>query len=217
MYDRPSPEVVCAIERLKLPDYITRTDVEAPVAIRSAAGCKWTETVQFMYSHVREDGASQACMLWDDDLIFSDDALEELQTHLDDFTHDRIEALWLHAIDPECKFHDVGFPPHWATCLFRVYEDDDWSDVLTRTVIGGGTHSPIYVARSANFARLNGRVLHMGYCSPDQRESAWNSARQSGQTCAFFRTLSRPPAPQRATGSGETSDDLRMRLVFKDM
>ena len=212
MADRPNAAVTSAVHKFAGNRALTKnfkvTILESPEAIRSADGCRWTETMQYMYSHVRNDGVSQACTVWDDDIVLSDTALEEMSALLDHLPHDRVEALWIHAIDEDCEEHDIGFPPHRATFLFRVYPDDDWSDVLTRTIIGGGTHSPIFVARSPNVGSMDGRVLHMGYASEDAREYAWNQARQSGQVCPFFRTLSRPPAPQRATGPSETSTDL---------
>ena len=215
MADRPSPEVIAIIGEWERHPYlrIRLTLVECPEPIRTSTGCRWTETMQFMYRRLRDDDHTTAAMVWDDDVIFSDDALLELRAHLDLFEYDRVEVDWLQINDEQAETHDAGFLRHRATCLFRVYPDDDWSDILTKTIIGGGTASPIYVARSPLFMVLDGHVLHMGYCSPDRREHAWNAARACGQIDGYFRQLARPPKPLRCLGTRETSRFLSGHLA----
>lgn len=215
MADRPSPSVITALARLErqIPDNFQLTILECPEPIRTSQGCRWTETMQFMYGHLREDGATQAAMLWDDDIIFSDVALQEIRAHLDFMEHDRIEAYWLNISNPQATQYDAGFLRHMGTQLFRVYKDDDWSDILTRTTGGGGTQSPIFVARSSNFTELKGRILHMGYCGPDQRQEAWNAAKACGQTDGYFRQLFRAPTHTRCVGPSMTSEALTLHLA----
>ena len=203
MADRPSPSVIAALQDLERDLPMTVEFIDAPCKLRSAEGREWTLATQFMYSHLREYKCD-AAMLWDDDCIFSTLAMKELRDHLEFFEGDRVEAEWLNCTDPARDSYDSSFPVHRATCLFKCYRDDDWSDILTRTTAGGGTHSPIYVARSHDYSALQGRVLHMGYCSEDQRAQAWNAAKASGQTCPYFRTLSKPPIKKKCKGPGET-------------
>jgi hypothetical protein len=215
MADRPSPNVISAlakIERLK-PDNFDFTLLECPEPIRTSQGCRWTETMQFMYRHLREDGASGAGMLWDDDIILSDVALQEIRAHLNFMDVDRVEADWFNICNEEATHYDSGFLRHTGTHLFRIYKDDDFSDILTRTMGGGGTQSPIFVARSANFVHMKGRILHMGYCSPDHRQLAWNAAKACGQTDGYFRHLFREPVPKVCSGPTMTSEALTKHLA----
>ncbi|MEE8385184.1 MAG: hypothetical protein V3S01_04650 [Dehalococcoidia bacterium] len=215
MADRPSPSVVAALAQMerKMPDSFTYTLLECPEPIKSAQGCRWTETMQYMYQKLRKDGASGAGMLWDDDIVFSDVAIQELRAHLSFFEFDRVEAEWLNISTPDATQYDRGFTCHRGTHLFRIYADDDWSDILTRTTGGGGTQSPIFVARSHSKSDMKGRVLHMGYCTADEREHAWNAAKACGQADAYFIQLHRKPKHTLCRGATETSRTLARHLT----
>jgi len=214
MADRPTPSVITALNAIEsgLPKSFKLTLLECPEPIRTTRGCRWTETMQFMYSHLK-DGGSQAGMLWDDDIIFSDTAMDELKAHLKAFKHDRLEAEWLNINDERADTYDAGFLRHRGTHLFRIYKDDDWSDILTKTIGGGGTQSPIFVARSQKFDYLKGKVLHMGYAGPDNRQLAWNAAKACGQTDGYFRQLAREATPVQCEGPNETSRTLSRHLT----
>lgn len=212
MADRPSASVAAAVNKIvgNLPDSWDVTVLECPGAIRTHLGCRWTETMKFMYAKVKQDEEIDAAMLWDDDILFSDMAIKELRAHLHFFEYDRIEANWLNLVDEEGEQYDSGFLNHSGTHLFRVYAEDDWSDVLTRTTGGGGTQSPIFAARSQNFVTMDGKVLHMGYCSEDKRQEAWNAAKACGQYDGYFRHLRKPPVPKKCVGPKMTSSTLSL-------
>ena len=214
MADRPTAAVITTLSRIEdaCPENIDITYLESPEPIRTSKGCRWSETMQFMYGHLK-DGGSQAGMIWDDDLVFSDAAMDQLHQHLHFFEHDRVEAEWLNIADEEARTYDSAFLKHTSTHLFRMYKEDDWSDVLTKTIGGGGTASPIFVARSQNFTTITGRVLHLGYCSPDRRQHSWNAAKACGQTDGYFRQLARDPEPTRCSGRYETSRTLSRHLA----
>lgn len=215
MADRPSPNVITALAAMerKMPDSFLYTLLESPEPIRTSQGCRWAQTIKFMYQRLREDGASQAGMLWDDDIFLSDVALQEIRAHLDFLEVDRVEGDWINITDRTATHYDSGFLPHSGTHLFRIYKEDDWSDILTRTLGGGGTQSPIYVARSNSSASLKGRIIHMGYCGEDERQQAWNAAKACGQSDGYFRQLNREPTLTKCSGPTEMSATLSAHLA----
>lgn len=194
MADRPSPAVIIELNKLEhnLPDNMVLEIITAPKKLRSGEGCNWTGTMQYQYLVMKKYNID-AGMLIDDDCLFSIKLMEELREHLDFLTVDRLECEWRNCTDEEGNNYDRSFPTHRATCLFRAYREDNWSDILTRTTGGGGTHSPIFVARSGSYESAEGRVLHMGYCSPDRREEALLAAKASGQIDPYFLTLAKEP------------------------
>lgn len=196
-----------------MPDNFHYTLLECPEPIRTSRGCRWTETMKFMYGRLRRDGGTQAAMMWDDDIIFSDTAFLEIRAHLDFLEVDRVEGDWINIANHSATHYDSGFLTHSGTHLFRIYKEDDWSDILTRTTGGGGTQSPIYVARSTNVSNLTGRIIHMGYCGEDERQEAWNAAKACGQSDGYFRQLNREPTLTKCQGPDELSATLTAHLA----
>lgn len=126
-----------------------------------------------------------ACILWDDDALFSPGALRELRGHLRCLEHDRIEVLSLFAWNHPDKINEK-FPPHWSACLFRVYPDDEYPTDFE-------VHCPRFCARSQRVAPLRSPWLNYGYMEPTERELTWQDQKAAGKIDGHTMCLIQAP------------------------
>lgn len=208
--DRPTPEVSRFLEDLK-----SLGELEAPnlrftllyadAPVQSGADTDWIAPLRRLLEMARRSGPVDAAMVWDDDWLLSDHLMDEILLALEHLQYDRYDADWIQCSNPEGTQYDAAFPRHRGCVLFRAYRDDDWRSTLTSRVVGGGAFCPHYVMRSDLACVLDGNVMHFGYCTDAERKKAWESAKASGQLCAFFRQLAAPPDLQPCVGRKQTS------------
>jgi hypothetical protein len=191
--DRPSGEVAARVteEQFNANDHYDVTVIDSPKIV-TEAGCNWMGVLQETYSRFRSIYPfAQACALWDDDMILSDDMERELRAHLRDLRHDRVEALTQFLWDDELHWN-AGFPAHWSAFLFRVYPGDQYP---TNYVV----HCPDRVAKSAKHTQFKAPLVNFGYVDPKLRPLIFQRAKESGRIDAHTLTLVKPPNLQPLT------------------
>lgn len=191
--DRPTPAVVRAVDKAvrSAPTRLEFDYVTLP-PLQSSEGAAWVDSLQLLHSRMLQIPCADAGMLLDDDILFTDNALRELEDHLADLQLDRVDAQKLHVCDDSFEHHDEGIHETYETFLFRVYREDKWTQM---------NNCPDRVARSPLRTRLDNPVLHFGYINADERERCWNAAKLCGQTDAYYRSLAMPPQPVPITHS----------------
>jgi hypothetical protein len=129
----------------------------------------------------------QACILWDDDWLFSEEGLRETRGHLLDLKADRYEALSLFFWDDPNTYH-AGMLSHMSPVMFRCYPGDDFDE---RFVVG----APLKVSRSSRRAALHWPLLNYGYLTQTDRDLAWQESKAAGRVDGHSMHFieSRPP------------------------
>lgn len=194
-YDRASQEVIRTVDRLaaKMPPRCKLVHTEAPTPVVSSAGERWVESIAHCHAHIVAEGCDVG-MLWDDDLLYSAEALRELRAHLQFFEHDRLDALWLHMWD-EPDTHNAAFPPHWAAAAFRVYPGDGYTDPTCLN------HAPQACAWSDSVGVIQGPAYHYGYYTEDARRTSWASLKRAGKVDSHTLCLTQPPKKEKVSGT----------------
>lgn len=151
---------------------------EPPVPVVSAEhGERWCANLQDQYECLLEHAPVQACMVWDDDMVFSAEGLRELRGHLSALEADRLEALSLFMWDKE-NTYNAAMLTHWSTVLFRVYPGDKFPDNFVH-------QATRRVARSPHKISLQWPVLNFGLLDKYARMAAWERSRAAGRIDAF--------------------------------
>jgi len=186
--DRPTPAVAAEVvkQAKKFPGLYILIQ-PAPRAIVSSQGLHWMPVLAEQYRQLLEIGGQplDACMLWDDDALFSPGAIKELRRHLKCLEYDRIDALSLFLWDTVRRVN-TAFPTHWSTCLFRVYDGDQFPTDFD-------VHCPRYCARSTNVVALENPWLNYGYMEPEERQRTFEDQKAAGKIDAHTLCLIRPP------------------------
>lgn len=157
----------------------------APAPVVSTGGTRWMEVLALQYEMFRQKAPGlDACMLWDDDALFSPGALRELRGHLRCLCHDRVEVKSLFMWNHPHQYNEA-FPEHWSACLFRVYPHDEWPTNFE-------VNCPRFCARSGRCARLTSPWLNFGYMDADQRRLTWEDQKAAGKIDAHTLCLVRP-------------------------
>jgi len=199
--DRPSPKVIAAVARMVDNNhrfagrFLNVHEIPASVC---NAGAGWMAPVRYLHECHRQDvdasgfGPSQACMLIDDDALFTARGLREIRGHLNDFAYDRLDVRHLFCWDAP-DLHNAGVPPHWSAGVFRVLEGDDFP---TNFVV----RCPERVARSQNVCRLSEPVHELGWLKESDRKAAFAAAKAAGRLDGHTLSLVRTPNLQRING-----------------
>lgn len=131
------------------------------------------------------DPTFDACMLWDDDALFSPGAIRELRGHLRCLEHDRVDILSLFLWDRPDQVN-AAFPAHWSAALFRAYPGDAWPTDFE-------VNCPRHCARSARAGTLRNPWLNFGYMDPEERRLTWEAQKAAGKVDGHTLCLVRPP------------------------
>ena len=124
-------------------------------------------------------------MLWDDDALFSPPALTELRKHTRFLEYDRLDVLSLFLWNTPQRVNTT-FPAHWSTCLFRVYDGDEFP-------LDFEVHCPRYCAHSDRVGVLKNPCLNFGYMDPEERQMTFEDQKAAGKIDAHTLCLVRPP------------------------
>jgi len=193
-FDRPSQEVIRIIDRLaaKLPKRLEFTPFEGKARAKAAqcnpnmlGGLARRELHDFAMATDDFD----AGMLWDDDVLFTWRALQDLRAFLRFLEHDRYDIRWAMCHGNRAT-ENITFPDHFATALFKVYPNDRWN-------IDYVQHSPHYTAFSDDAKIMETLALHLGYMTDEDRQIAWLNAKASGKIDAHTLALVREPSLKR--------------------
>jgi len=185
--DRPSVEVISSLDRIEqdLEDNITMNFFEARSRTRSSSGELWGLSCKEIHAEMNQlEDVPGIAMLWDDDVLFTTESLQEVKDYLSFIETDRIDIRWA-MCHGSTIIENTTFPQHWATCAFRVIPGDAWSDTLIQ-------HAP-EAASLGTSKRISSPALHLGYLTEDDREDAWLSAKASGKLDSHSYALIRPP------------------------
>jgi len=185
--DRPSMEVMTSLDRIQesLPSNIKVEVFEAACRTRSSSGENWAlSCVELHEKTLALEPLPEVAMLWDDDVVFGDTALQEVKEALAFFDYDNISVRWA-MCHGSTNIENTTFPAHWAACAFRVYKDDAWSTTLVQ-------HAPANAANGTTL-KLSPPALHLGYLTENDREEAWLAAKASGKLDNHTYALIRPP------------------------
>lgn len=143
------------------------------------------QVLQQQYAELMDlSGGAQACMVWDDDMLFSTAALTELK-HLVLCPPDRVEAESLFLWDSYSQYN-AAFPRHWSAVLFRSYPGDQFP-------VDYVVHCPDSVARSDFCVRITAPVINFGYLTDTDRAVAWGAQKEAGKIDAHTLCLIREP------------------------
>ena len=191
-FDRPTPEVCLTLEGIQNYKRSWFKDVDlklffepAPAPVLSAAGERWMQVLQGQYEKLLELSPEvRCCMLWDDDQLFPEDALDELVFYFAD-PPDRVEVESLFLWDSTSKYN-AAFPPHWAAIFWRVYPGDQFPDDFV-------VNCPKDVARSPRAVRMATPAVNYGYLTDTDRSCAWGAQKEAGKIDAHTLCLQRPP------------------------
>lgn len=156
------------------------------IPVVTAAGCKWMESLQALYTFHRGRAPDcDACLLLEDDQLFSPAGLKELRGHLLMLEADRLEVRSEFLWDAEGQTN-AEIPEHWGALGWRVYPDDDFPlNFIVRC--------PRACARSDRVIKLVNPMRDYGWFLPEERERAWAASRAAGRIDAFTLPLVRPP------------------------
>ncbi len=185
-YDRPTPAVAAEVDRI-----VTETPnvyaIPAPGALVSSEGLRWMSVLEKQYRELLdlEGPPLDACMLWDDDALFSPPALVELRRHMKCLEYDRLDIRTLFLWNTPWRINNA-FPDHWSACLFRVYQGDEFPTDFE-------VHCPRHCARSERHAALEAPWLNYGYMEPDERLLTFEAQKAAGKIDAHSLCLVRPP------------------------
>lgn len=186
--DRPTPAV--AAEVVKQAEKYPDLNIHILPALRSVVsseGLHWMAVLAEQYQDLLaiKGPPLDACMLWDDDALFTRGAVVELRRYMRCLEYDRVDALSLFLWDTARRVN-TAFPVHWSTCLFRVYEGDQFPTDFE-------VHCPRYCARSTNVAILKNPWLNYGYMEPEERQRTFEDQKAAGKIDAHTLCLIRPP------------------------
>jgi len=186
--DRPTPAVAAEVVKQaeKFPELMIQI-WPSPRAIVSSEGLNWMPVLAEQYRQLLEiEGPPfDACMLWDDDALFTRGAIVELRRHMKCLEYDRIDALSLFLWDTARRVN-TAFPTHWSACLFRVYEGDQFPTDFE-------VHCPRHCARSTNVAVLKNPWLNYGYMESEERQRTFEDQKAAGKIDAHTLCLIRSP------------------------
>jgi len=186
-FDAPCQEVIAEIDRLAAytPPHVELIPYEAKSPLRSSDEKSWALGRYDFYEFARAAAHFDAAMSWDDDVLFTTQALRELRAHLDFMEFDRLDCRWAMCWDSRVDENTL-IPTHIAACLFRAYPHDKWS----RTYV---QHAPEFVSLSGTHHLLSAPALHLGYMTQSDRELAWAHAKASGKIDKHSIALRKPP------------------------
>lgn len=180
--DRPSAEVITAFSKFEKhvgnrPNlHLVYHEPLAPV-ISAEHGERWSLNLQDQYECLLAECAVQACMVWDDDQVFSAEGLREIRGHLSSLEADRLEVLSLFMWETENQYNS-SMLSHWSTILFRVYP----GDAFPKRFVHSATER---VSRSPHVIQLQWPLPNYGLMDHTARMAAWERARAAGRIDAF--------------------------------
>ena len=189
--DRPSAAVSTEVNKAirNLPDRITADCWEPPSPIVTASSQNWMLGLACQYTQLLTQLDAQAVLVWDDDMLFTEDGLREIRGHLHDMMYDRYDVLSVFFWDnPNTINLKMLKHPHWSSVLFRVYPGDVYP---TNYVV----HCPERVAKSPHVCRLAHPARNYGYLSQTDREEAWRTSKLMGRIDGFTQFFVDSPDP----------------------
>lgn len=210
--DRPSAAVLqqlnraTSVTRKHRPVHIVEA---APPVLSAEEGEQWSrglnhallETLRVM------PVPPTAIMVWDDDMLFSELGIKELNGHLGAFAYDRYEALSLFFWNHERRYNATpAMLGHWSPVLFRYVPGDLFPDDF----VVAATRK---VARSKNVCRLAYPALNYGYMRADDRANAWQRTRDAGRVDAFTIQFANSNPPLRRWRPTDSTPSVLRRLA----
>lgn len=182
--DRPSPDVEEALHKLETWAPCAQVDVFAagPVVVEGV-GMRWAESLEEMLGRHR----TAVGMVWDDDMLYSPRALEEVRNRLHTVPPPRLEVMC------HTMWNSTHYAPQFRnriTAAFRRYPGDHFDPALT-------SHCPRSIAhlgkRDPRFVQMRFPMLHYGYASPEARAHYWELYRTMGRIDPYTAGLTDEP------------------------
>lgn len=166
--------------------------IDAVPVLSSAEGEQWCRGLNHALDAITACSFPQAIMVWDDDQLLSEPALEEIRGHLGAFAHDRYDIRSLFTWDRTDRVNaTAAMLNHWSAALFRYVPGDRFPDDFV-------VPCTRRTARSTNFIRLTHPALNFGYMTAEDRQRCWTSAVAAGRLDAFTREFNNPNPPTTA-------------------